>query len=133
MLSKRKLKNSVKNLSVTLYVKMIHYWISWSTRILKRPSKPNLPKVLESLQAPVTNGLLGVLSSLVIQVPQYRLIAFAKPYQLILASTQCFPNSKTISILWICVGCVWVQISSQGITLGEGRRQNYKDFSVENV
>ena len=133
MLSKRKLKNSVKNLYVTLYVEMTHYWISWSTRTLKRPSKPNIPKVPEPFQAPITSGLLGVLSSLVIQVPQYHPIASAKPHQLILANTQCFPSSKTLSILWICVGCVWVQISSQGITMGEGRRRNYKDFSLENV
>ena len=53
----------------------------------KRPSKLNLPKVLEPLQVLATNGILGVLSSLVIQVPQYCLIASTKPHRLILANT----------------------------------------------
>ena len=39
------------------------------------------------------------------------------------------PSSKTFSTLWKGVGCVWVQISSQGMTMGEERRIGYNDFT----
>ena len=29
------------------------------------------------------------------------------------------------------VDCVWAQISSQGMTMGEGRRRDYNDFSIK--
>ena len=48
-------------------------------------------------------------------------IASAKPHQLLLAILQNFTSSKTLSTLWIGVGCVWVQISSQGMTMREVR------------
>ena len=28
------------------------------------------------------------------------------------------------------VGCVWVQISSQDMTMGEGKKRGYKDFAL---
>ena len=58
-----------------------------------------------------------------------RPIASAKPHWLLLAIPHNFPSSKTRSTLLICVGCVWVQISSQSITMGEERRRGYNDFS----
>ena len=49
----------------------------------------------------------------------------------ILGIFQCFPVApKTLSTLWKGVGCIWVQISSQGMTMGEGRRRSYNDFSL---
>ena len=32
-----------------------------------------------------------------------------KTYRLNLAKTQCFPSSKTLSTLRLCVGCVWIK------------------------
>ena len=58
-------------------------------------------------------------------------ITSAKPHWLLLANPQNFSNSKTFSTLWKCVGCVWVQISSQGMSMGEGRRRCYNDFSLK--
>ena len=62
--------------------------------------------------------------------PAIHPIASAKPHRLLLAIPQSFPSSKTLSTLWKGVGCVWVQISSQGMTMWEGRRRGYKDFSL---
>ena len=64
------------------------------------------------------------------QDPTICLIASTKPHRLLLAIPQNFPNSKTLSTLWIGVGCVWVQITSQGMTMGEGMRKGYNDFSL---
>ena len=58
-------------------------------------------------------------------------ITSAKPHWLLLANPQNFSNSKTFSTLWKCVGCVWVQISSQGMSMGEERRRCYNDFSLK--
>ena len=58
-------------------------------------------------------------------------IASAKPHRLLLAILQSFPSSKTLSTLWIGVGCIWIQISSQGMTIGEGWKRNYNDFSLK--
>ena len=60
--------------------------------------------------------------------PAIRPITSIKPHRLLLANPQSFSNSKTFSTLWKCVGCVWVQISSQGMSMGEGRRRCYNDF-----
>ena len=57
-------------------------------------------------------------------------IASAKSHRLLLAIPQNFPSFKTLFTLWIGVGCVWVQISSQGMTMGEGWRRGYNDFSL---
>ena len=64
------------------------------------------------------------------QDPAIRQIAFAKSHRLLFANPQSFLSSKTLSTLWICVGYVWVQISSQGMTMGERRRRGYNDFSL---
>ena len=37
---------------------------------------------------------------------------------------------KTLTTLWKGVDCVWVQISFQGMTIGEGWRRGYNDFSL---
>ena len=57
-------------------------------------------------------------------------IASAKPHWLLLANPQSFPSSKTLSTLWKGVGCLWIQIFSQGMTMEEGRRRGYNDFSL---
>ena len=62
--------------------------------------------------------------------PAIRPFAPAQPHRLLLAIPQSFPSSKTLSTLWKGVGCVWVQISSQGMTIGEGKRRGYNDFSL---
>ena len=46
-----------------------------------------------------------------------RPIASTKPQRLLLANPQSFPRSKTLYTLWISVSYVWVQISSQGMTV----------------
>ena len=65
------------------------------------------------------------------QDPTICLIASTKPHRLLLAIPQNFPNSKTLSTLWKCVNCVLVQISSQGMAMGEGMRRGYNDFSLK--
>ena len=62
--------------------------------------------------------------------PAIRPIASAKPHRFLLANPQSFLSSKTLSTLWIGVGCVWVQISSQGMKMGERRRKGQNDFSL---
>ena len=62
--------------------------------------------------------------------PAIRLIASTKPHRPLLAILQSFPSSKTLFTLWIDVDCVWVQIYSQGMTMGEGRKRCYNDFSL---
>ena len=62
--------------------------------------------------------------------PAIHSIVSAKPHWLFLANPQSFSNSKTLSTLWKWVGCVWIQISSQGMTMGEGRKRDYNDFSL---
>ena len=41
---------------------------------------------------------------------------------------KCFLSSKTLSTLWIGMGCVWVQTSSQDITMGEGKEKRLQGF-----
>ena len=62
--------------------------------------------------------------------PTIRPIASTKPHRLLLAILQSFPNSKILSTLYIGVGCVLVQISSQSMTMREGWRKCYNDFSL---
>ena len=74
MLSKRKPKNLAKNLSATLQVEIDPLENKFgSTQIIKDP--PSLVYPMYSLQALATNGLLGVLSSLTFQIPQFNPIA----------------------------------------------------------
>ena len=96
----------------------------------RRPSKPNLPSVPKpsKLLAPMRLRRTFVFSSL--SDLAIRPIASTKPHQLLLVIPQNFPSSKTLSTLWIGVGYVWVQISSQGMTMGEGWRRCYNDFSI---
>ena len=62
--------------------------------------------------------------------PAIHLIASTKPHRLLLAISQSFPSSKTLFTLWIGVGYVWVEISSQGMTIGKRWRRGYNDFSL---
>ena len=96
----------------------------------RRLFKPNLPSVPKpsKLLAPTRLCRTFVFSSL--PDPTIHSIASTKPHRLLLAIPQSFPSSKTLSTLWIGVGCVWVQISSQGLTMGEGWRRGYNDFSL---
>ena len=59
-----------------------------------------------------------------------RPIASTKPHRLLLANPQNFPSSKTLSTLWIGVDGVLVQISSQSMTMGEGMKRGYNNFSL---
>ena len=63
------MNNSAKNLSATLKVE-----------INPLVNKLEYMDIKKTLQAPATNGLLEVLSSLVIQILQYHPIASAKPH-----------------------------------------------------
>ena len=58
-----------------------------------------------------------------------RPIASTKPHWFLLAKSQNFLSSKTLYALNMC-GCVWVQISSQGMIMGERRRRGYNNFSL---
>ena len=131
MLSKRKPKNLAKNLFATLQVEINSPVNKLEYTNNKRHSKPSLPNVLWALQAPATNGLLRVLSLLAFLISQYCPIASAKPHRLILANLQNFPSFKTLSTFWIGVDCICVQISSQCMTMGEGRRRGYNNFSLK--
>ena len=86
MLSKRKPKNSAKNLSATLQVEI--------DPLVNKLEYMNIKKTIQDstqctwpFQAPDTNELLGILSSLVIQIPQYRPIATAKSHRLLLTNS----------------------------------------------
>ena len=47
-----------------------------------------------------------------------------------LASSNASQQHQKHSQHWKGVDCVWVQISSQGIIMGEGKRRGYNDFSL---
>ena len=63
--------------------------------------------------------------------PAIHPIASVKPHRLLLENPQSFLSTKILSTLWKCVGCVWVQISSQDMSMREGRRKGYNDFSLK--
>ena len=66
------------------------------------------------------------MSCLALRIPQRAPCCICHPWLLPMLPN----NSKTLSALWKGVGCVWVQISSQDMTMGEGRRKDYNDFSL---
>ena len=88
MLSKRKPKNSAKNLSATLQVEidLLVNKLEYKNK-KKNPSKPSLLNVLEpsKLLLP-TDFLESCLHYLNFWIPQYYPIASAKPYQFLLAN-----------------------------------------------
>ena len=96
----------------------------------RRSFKLNLPNVPKpsKLLAPTRLCRTFVFSNLT--NPAIRSIASTKPHQLLLAIPRSFLSSKTLSTLWIDVGCIWVQISSQILTMREGWRRGYNDFSL---
>ena len=96
----------------------------------RRSFKLNLPNVPKpsKLLAPTRLCQTFVFSNLT--NPAIRSIASTKPHQLLLAIPRSFLSSKTLSTLWIDVGCIWVQISSQILTMREGWRRGYNDFSL---
>ena len=109
--------------------KSIQQTISWDTRIARDPSSLIYPMYLSPPSSYSNKAFRNrVLSSF--PNPAIRPIASAKPHRLLLAIPQNFPSSKTLSTLRIDVGQVWVQISSQGMTMEEGRRRGYNDFSL---
>ena len=129
MLSKRKLKNLEKNLSVTLQVEIDPLVNKLEYTNNKRLSKPSLPNVLEPFKLLLrANGLLGVLSSLAIRIPQYarlHLPSLTGFFWQISKASQTPKHS-----LHFEVGCVWVQISSQCLIILEGRIRDHNDFSL---
>ena len=129
MLLKRKSKNWTKNLSITLQVEIDPLVNKLEYTNNKIPFKPSLPIVLE----PPSSCYQRTSRSLVFTRfpdPAIRPIASTKPYWLLLENPQSFPSSKTLSTLWKCMCCVWVQIFFQGMTMGDGRRRGYNDFSL---
>ena len=63
--------------------------------------------------------------------PTILLDCTAKPHHFNLAKLQCFPmNQDTLNTLFVCRFCLG-KISSQGLTMGEGRRRDYKDFTLK--
>ena len=111
--------------------KLIHWRIKLEYTNNKIPSKPSLPNVLEPPSSCYQQTSRShVFSSFL--VPAIYSIASAKPQLRLLTNPQNFPSSKTLSTLWKSVNCVWVQISSQGMAMGEGmRRRGYNDFSLK--
>ena len=110
-------------------LKSIHKWISWSTWITKDPPSLVYPMYLSLLSFCYQQTSQSIVFTSFLN-PAIHTIASAKPHQHLLENPKNFPSSKTLSILWKCVGYVWVQISSQGMTMGEGRRKGYIDFSL---
>ena len=55
----------------------------------------------------------------------------AKPYRFILAKTQWFSSSKTLSTFWMGVNCVWVQSLFNVWQWERGSRRDYKEFSLK--
>ena len=47
-----------------------------------------------------------------------------------LTSSNASQQHQKHSLHWKGVDCVWIQISSQGMIMGEGRRRGYNDFSL---
>ena len=47
-----------------------------------------------------------------------------------LASSNTSQQHQKHSLHWKGVDCIWVQISSQGMIMGEGRKIGYNDFSL---
>ena len=115
-----------KNLFATLQMVIDPLEISWDTWVSKRPSKPNLPAIPKPSKLLLQ---LGFLEPCLVQLSRSR-------NKLHVASTnlsifQCFPATpKTLTTLCKCVDYVWVQISSQGMIMGEGRRRGYNEFSL---
>ena len=109
---------------------IIHYRMKLGYMNSKRPFKPNLPSVPKPFKflAPTKLRRTFVFYSLL--DPAIRPIASTKPHRLLLAIPKSFPSSRTLCTLWIGVGCAWVQISSQSMTIGEGWRRCYNDFSL---
>ena len=130
MLSKRKPKNSAKNLSAIFQVEIDSLVNKLEYMNNKRSSKPST-QCTWALQALATNGILIFLSLLAFQISQYYQIASAKPHRLLLENPLSFPSSKTLSILWKVVGCVWVQISSQGMTMREEKEKWLQWFLIK--
>ena len=130
MLSKRKSKNLTKNLSAvppsgnqsTRQLVGIH----GLTRDLPSLIYPMYLRPPSSYSNKASrNRVLSNSSD-----PTIRPIASTKPHQLLLAIPQSFPNSKILSTLYIGVGCVLVQISSQSMTMRERWRRGYNDFAL---
>ena len=87
MLSKRKPKNSAKNLSATLQVEINLLVNKLEYTNKKRPSKPSLLNVLEPSKLLLPMDFLeSCLHYLNFWIPQYRPIASAKSYQFLLAN-----------------------------------------------
>ena len=129
MLSKRKPKNSVKNLSATLQVEIDPLVNKLEYTNNKDPPSLVYPMYLSLLSFCYQQTSQSIVFTSFLN-PAIHTIASAKPHQHLLENPKNFPSSKTLSILWKCVGYVWVQISSQGMTMGEGRRKGYIDFSL---
>ena len=130
MLSKRKLKNLTKNLSATPPSG------NQSTRqsvgihgLARDPPSLIYPMYLRPPSFYSNKASRNcVLSSS--PDPTIRPIASTKPHRLLLTIPQSLPNSKILSKLCIGVDCVLVQISSQSMTMREGWRRGYNDFSL---
>ena len=128
MLLKRKPENLAKTLSSTLQVEIDPLMNKLKYTNIKKTFQAESIQCTWPLQTPATNGLLGILFLLVIRIPQYRSITSAKPHQLLLTNFKCFLSSKKLSTLWISVGCIWVQIFSQGITRKERKEKRLQWF-----
>ena len=105
MLSKRKPKNSVKNLSATLQVEINPLVNKLEYTNNKRPSKPSLLNILSppSFCYQQTSQNLVFTSFL---NPTIYSIASAKPHWLLLANPQSFSSSKTLYTLKMCGLCL---------------------------
>ena len=130
MLSKKKPKNLGKNLSAThqIEIDLLVNKLEYTNN--KKPSKPSLPNVLEPFKLLL---LMDFSESCLHQFSRSHNTTLLHPPSItgsFLENSQSFPSSKTLSTLFIGVTNVWIQISSQGMTMEEERRRGYNDFSL---
>ena len=97
---------------------------SWSTRILKRLSKPNLPKVLEPSKFQLPMDFIELyLHQLSGSRNQLQLHPLKNGF------IQCFPQApKQLTTLRLGVICVWAKKLSKGMELERQKQRIFQDF-----
>ena len=119
MLSKRKPKNSVKNLSTALQAVNDPLKNQLGYVNSNRPSKPNLPNAPKPSKFLAPTRLCRTMSSLAFQIPQ--LTHCINQYELVLSWTA-FQTPRTFSLLWIWWGKDLIYNPLMGMTMkGESR------------
>ena len=126
MLSKRKPKKLTKNLTATLQAVNDPLENQLGYKNSNRPSKPNLLDATKPSKLIAPTRLRRTVSSQLSRSRNKLHIAST-----ILGIFQYFPSSKnTLNTLNGCGLCLDTNLLSMGITMGEGKRRDYKGFSL---